>query len=149
MWKLIRAGICALPLIVNADEIYRWQDESGRVHFSDQPHPQAERLEMEVNPQDKAQRALHQQVQKEMQGTVKQLRQNRLEVERAQTAEKRRLKRQQSAQQAACGRAEERLNAELARWERQRRQGYKQAQKRQHLAKKEQLELRVDSACRT
>jgi len=32
-------------------ELYRWVDEAGRVHFSDRPHPNAERIRPERPPQ--------------------------------------------------------------------------------------------------
>lgn len=40
------AGTC----VQAAEEVYRWVDEDGVVHYSDQPHPGAERLIIEGAP---------------------------------------------------------------------------------------------------
>lgn len=48
--RLILALIAILPLICSA-EIYKWTDESGRVHFGDKPKDkdQAEQLSLKIN----------------------------------------------------------------------------------------------------
>lgn len=40
----------AVPVAQAAAEVYRWVDENGVVHYSDQPHPGAERLRIESAP---------------------------------------------------------------------------------------------------
>lgn len=45
-------GVTALlgALAQSAEEVYRWVDEDGLVHYSDQPHPGAEKLRIETAP---------------------------------------------------------------------------------------------------
>ena len=40
----------AIPLAQAAEEVYRWVDEDGVVHYSDQPHPGAEKIRIESAP---------------------------------------------------------------------------------------------------
>lgn len=35
-----------LPLIGHSASVYKWKDKQGNVHFSDQPHPGAERVKL-------------------------------------------------------------------------------------------------------
>lgn len=44
------AALLAAAAAPAAEEIYRWVDEDGVVHYSDQPHPGAERLVIESAP---------------------------------------------------------------------------------------------------
>jgi hypothetical protein len=53
MRQAIILGITALlaaPFGHAAAEVYRWVDEDGVVHYSDQPHPGAEKLRIESAP---------------------------------------------------------------------------------------------------
>ncbi|MBI1733449.1 MAG: DUF4124 domain-containing protein [Gammaproteobacteria bacterium] len=52
---LVAAGTinCATPISALADEIYRWVDAQGRVHFGDKPPAEgAERVEVKPAPTD-------------------------------------------------------------------------------------------------
>lgn len=42
--------LLAAPVGQAAEEVYRWVDEDGVVHYSDQPHPGAEKLRIESAP---------------------------------------------------------------------------------------------------
>ena len=44
------AALLAAPFAEAAEEVYRWVDEDGVVHYSDQPHPGAEKLRIESAP---------------------------------------------------------------------------------------------------
>lgn len=46
--RRILAGVllCLLPALPAVATVYKWTDEKGLVHFSDEPHPGAERLEV-------------------------------------------------------------------------------------------------------
>lgn len=53
MRQAIILGVTALlaaPVGQAAEEVYRWVDEDGVVHYSDQPHPGAEKLRIESAP---------------------------------------------------------------------------------------------------
>jgi hypothetical protein len=53
MRQAIILGVSALlaaPVAQAAADVYRWVDEDGVVHYSDQPHPGAERLRIESAP---------------------------------------------------------------------------------------------------
>jgi hypothetical protein len=47
---LVLACLSVLPLAAGATEVYRWVDEDGVVHYSDQPHPGAEKMEVVEPP---------------------------------------------------------------------------------------------------
>ena len=49
--KYLLALLLILPGIVLA-EIYKWTDESGKVHYSDQPHPEGEAETVSVENQN-------------------------------------------------------------------------------------------------
>ena len=49
--RLLAGLVCAVVFApASADEIYRWVDEHGRVHFGDQPPESAERVELAPAP---------------------------------------------------------------------------------------------------
>ena len=47
---LASALLCLLPALPAVAAVYKWTDEKGLVHFSDEPHPGAERLDVGQPP---------------------------------------------------------------------------------------------------
>lgn len=47
---LVLAGLSVLAAAASAVEIYRWVDEDGVIHYSDSPHPGAEKVELADPP---------------------------------------------------------------------------------------------------
>jgi hypothetical protein len=43
---LVLAGLSVLAAAASATEVYRWVDEDGVVHYSDAPHPGAQKIEI-------------------------------------------------------------------------------------------------------
>jgi uncharacterized protein DUF4124 len=49
LMKFLYLLLCCIAMTAQAD-VYRWVDKSGNVIFSDQPHPDAEKIEIETSP---------------------------------------------------------------------------------------------------
>jgi hypothetical protein len=48
--SLVFACLALLATAAGATEVYRWVDENGVIHYSDQPHPGAEKVEVVEPP---------------------------------------------------------------------------------------------------
>lgn len=48
--SLFLVALPVLAVAASAAEIYRWVDENGVIHYSDQPHPGAEEIELSEAP---------------------------------------------------------------------------------------------------
>ena len=104
MRTLILLGLLGIVVAPVHAEIYRWTDAQGRVHFGERPQQGAQRVE--VDPQI---------VERDEQVREREARMQRLQEVRS---EERAIDQQQQAQQLAQQKAYcDRLNSELARYD--------------------------------
>lgn len=141
-------AICLLLLLSNAcmAEIYRWVDESGKVHYTDQPPEVAEKVtlkEATINSHDHSDRA---RMEKNRQWFEAQ-RKKRAEAEEKKQADKKAQYQANSGKRESCRRAKQQLARYREELKNRKRAGVKVSVESWYKTKIETLEFDVKQKC--
>lgn len=146
---LLLVGLYSTPTL--ADQIYRWTDENGKVHFGDQPHVAADQAQVETLTVKQPQRQPDAKANSVQQRENEQWFQERIEQREAKEARARKARAKIAAankkKRESCDKARHRL-ADLQRELKARqRAGIKPKHERKIEATIETYEIRAEREC--
>jgi len=132
---------------LSAEAIYQWYDSDGRVHYSDQPHPNATKIITGSPQPDGQQLRRHQRTQDKIKQVVGAQQKARRDKQRIIQRERRQRSRAAARQARRCQAARQRVEEEQLRWQQQRRKGYQSKDRSRHREKQQILAYRMQQAC--
>jgi len=135
-----------LPTVSVAETLYRWVDESGRVHYGDKANKQAESIEMKapVRQSDSAEDQRQQQVN---QTWFEQERQRRAKEAAAAKKLQTKQRKTREKRQLVCQKAEDKYDRARAELKARKRAGVTLKLESKLKLRLESLEYKVEQSC--
>lgn len=130
-------------------DIYKWVDEKGKVHFSDQAQQGAEQIHTDAEPATHSDSGPStREINQRIKAVNNQLGTERIQQQNAKTRESRSVQARQESNKKNCQYYRDKLDNLEYEWElRTTRKGYKQSEKDRYLIEKDRYQRDIARIC--